>query len=159
MAHKTRGHQDLNTLRVVIGASKQLPQTDLPSLRDILAAGLYIKETSITHAKKINIFDLSVTLADQVISVYSKASFEFQPGKNMLPIKSIRKKIERDWLRQLTSGERGASCTMSPASWTIVSVKSFHVWRRDAVLSVKRWPMLTAAVPRRKEFPKLNSFF
>ena len=92
MAHKTRGHQDLNTLRVVIGASKQLPQTDLPSLRDILAAGLYIKETSITHAKKINIFDLSVTLADQVISVHSKASFEFQPGNNMLPIKSIRKK-------------------------------------------------------------------
>ena len=55
MAQKTRGHQDLNTLRVVIGASKQLPQTYIPSLRDILAAGLYIKETSITHAKKINI--------------------------------------------------------------------------------------------------------
>ena len=106
------------------------------SLRDILAADLYNKETSITHAKKINVSDLSVTLADQVISVYSKASFEFQPGKNMLPIKSIRKKIERDWLRQLTSGERGASCTMSPVSWTIVSVKSFHVWRKDAVLSV-----------------------
>ena len=118
MAHKTRGHQDLNTLRVVIGASKQLPQTDLPSLRDILAAGLYIKETSITHAKKINIFDLSVTLADQVISVYSKASFEFQPGKNMLPIKSIRKKIERDWWRQPTTGGRGSSWTTTPASWT-----------------------------------------
>ena len=105
MAHKTRGHQDLNTLRVVIGASKQLPQTDLPSLRDILAAGLYIKETSITHAKKINIFDLSVTFADQVISVYSKASFEFQPGKNMLPIKSIRKK-NRKRLEEIGGGSQ-----------------------------------------------------
>ena len=99
MALKTMVNQDLNTLRVVIGASKKLSQTDLSSLRDILAAGLQIKETSITHAKKINIFYLNVDLADQVIFVYSKASCEFQPGKNILPVKPIRKIIVRDWKR------------------------------------------------------------
>ena len=48
MASGTRGQQDLNNLKELVGPSKPFPQADLPSLREILAAGMHIKEVSLT---------------------------------------------------------------------------------------------------------------
>jgi hypothetical protein len=93
----TRGTQDLNSLRDLVGTSNPLPQTDLPSLRDLLRAGIYIKEINSTSPKQHSISDLSQELADLLISVYSKANIQFVPGQNMFPRKTIIAKIQRDW--------------------------------------------------------------
>ena len=46
MASGTRGNQDLKNLRNFVGPGNPLPIADLPSLRDVLAAGIYLKEMS-----------------------------------------------------------------------------------------------------------------
>ena len=72
MASGTRGQQDLNNLKELVGPSKPFPQADLPSLRDILAAGMHIKEVSLTSTKQHSIRDLCIVLTDLLISVYSR---------------------------------------------------------------------------------------
>ena len=99
MAKGTRGQQDLNKLMELVGPSKPLSQLDLPSLRDILAAGLDIKEKSEKISKKINNHDLSVELTDLLLAVYQKANIQFLPGGNMSAKMSINNKIKRDWVR------------------------------------------------------------
>ena len=97
MAKGTRGQQDLNNLRLLVGPSKPLPSTDLPSLRDILSAGIHLKETSLAAAKQYSVHDLSVELTDLLLSVYNKANAQFVPGQNMFTKKVITAKISRDW--------------------------------------------------------------
>ena len=93
----TRWHQDLNSLRELVGSSQPLPQTDLPSLRDLIRAGIYIKEMSLTNPKQISVYDLSQELTDLLISIYSKANIQFFPGQNMYPRKTIINKITKEW--------------------------------------------------------------
>ena len=93
----TRGNQDLNNLRELVGSSSPLPQTDLPSLRDLLRAGIYLKEVSLTGPKQISNYDLSKELTDLLISVYRKANIQFEPGQNLQSNKAIREKIEKVW--------------------------------------------------------------
>lgn len=97
MAAATRGNQELNNLRDLVGSGHPLPQTDLPSLRDILRACIYLKEMSLSNAKQQDIRSLSKEMTGQVISVYSKASRFFMPGVNMIKETSIVTKIEKDW--------------------------------------------------------------
>ena len=84
MATGTRGQQDLQNLKTLVGPSKSFPNADLPSLRDILAAGMHIKEVSMASTKQHSIRDLCKELTDLLISLYSKANKEFLPGKNMM---------------------------------------------------------------------------
>ena len=55
MASGTRGNQDLKNLRNFVGPGNPLPIADLPSLRDVLAAGIYLKEMSLGGAKQMDI--------------------------------------------------------------------------------------------------------
>ena len=77
-----KGNLDLNKLRDFVGPGKTLSPADLPSLRD--AAGIYIKEMSLSKAKQKDIKSLSHELTDLVISIYAKASKEFIPGINII---------------------------------------------------------------------------
>ena len=101
MASGTRGNLDLNKLRDFVGPGKTLPPADLPSLRDVLAAGIYLKETAVSKAKQKDIKSLSHELTDLVMSIYAKASKEFIPGVNMIGRESLVVKIERDWRKAL----------------------------------------------------------
>ena len=101
MAKGTRGQQDLKKLMDLVGPSKPLSQSDLPSLRDIIAAGIDIKERSEKISKQISNHDLSLDLTDLLIAVYQKANIQFLPGVNMSAKKSITNKIERDWARAI----------------------------------------------------------
>ena len=101
MATGTRGQQDLKNLKTLVGPSKSFPHSDLPSLRDILAAGMHIKEVSLASTKQHSIRDLCMELTDLLISLYSKANKEFLPGKNMMNRDTIINKVERDWRRAL----------------------------------------------------------
>ena len=75
----TRGRQELNGLRELVGSSKPLPQTDLPSLRDLLRAGIYIKERDPGH----EVSDIGLELADLLVAVYTKANIvTTQPNTN-----------------------------------------------------------------------------
>ena len=91
----TRGHQDLNGLRELVGSSKPLPQTDLPSLRDLLRAGIYIKERDPGRGHDVS--DLGIELADLLVAVYTKANIQFVPGQNLYPTKTIKNKIIKEW--------------------------------------------------------------
>ena len=95
MATGTRGQQDLKNLKTLVGPSKSFPHSDLPSLRDILAAGMHIKEVSLASTKQHSIRDLCMELTDLLISLYSKANKQFLPGKNMMNRDTIINKVER----------------------------------------------------------------
>ena len=96
----TRGHQELRGLRELVGSSKPLPQTDLPSLRDLFRAGIHIKEMDLSNQKTIH--DISQELTDLLLEVYTKANIQFVPGQNIYPRKTITNKIMKDWK---TAGE------------------------------------------------------
>ena len=71
------------------GSSKPPPQTDLPSLSDLLIADIYIKERD----PGLEISDIGLELADLLVAVYNKANIQFVPGQNLYPIKTIINKI------------------------------------------------------------------
>ena len=73
MASGTRGRKDLKGMRDLVGSSKPLSHTDLPSLRDLLSARLEIKEASLVDAKQQTNFGLCENLAVQLVAIYSKA--------------------------------------------------------------------------------------
>ena len=93
MTFVTRDNQELNSLRDFADLN------DLTSLKDILVAGIHIKETSLTEVRKISIWSICQELADNLISIYKKTNHEFIPGQNMMSRKTIIDKIERDWKR------------------------------------------------------------
>ena len=96
MAGGTRGQQDLLKLTELVGSSSQLSSNELPTLRDILQAGLYEKEKSPLEGNFLPNCDLSKSLAEKVVMVYNKANTQFIPGVNMIEEGSIAKKIERE---------------------------------------------------------------
>ena len=97
MASGTRGSLDLQPLRSLVGNSKPLPKTNLPTLRDVLQCGIFFKESSSVHSRHYSISTLSKDLADEIVSVYKRANDKFDPGINMLSVKSLFQKIDRDW--------------------------------------------------------------
>ena len=108
MAGGTRGHLDLKPLREFVGNSKPLPQTELPTLRDILAAGILEKE-SLSHSQEISKKEFSLRLARQILSVYHKANSDLKPGLTLVREDSIAKRLERRWADAVQLANRRGS--------------------------------------------------
>ena len=79
MSKKTRGRLDLKPLRELVGPSNPLPENELATLRDVLAAGMFLKE-SLNHVKEMSSNQFAMNLTDQVLAVYHKANSQFKPG-------------------------------------------------------------------------------
>lgn len=94
---KPRGSKDLQGLREIIGPSKEFPLSDPPTCRDVMSAGLFLKENSVSDSKHFSISDLSMQLATPVVSFWQNVNPEFQPGTKLIAESSLTKKIERDW--------------------------------------------------------------
>ena len=86
-------------------AHHKLKGNQLHSLRLItqFIIGVYLqywlsgKVMSLSNAKQLDIRSFSKEMAEQVISVYSKASRLFMPGVNMIKETSIVSNIGKDW--------------------------------------------------------------
>ena len=96
MSKGTRGQLELAGLRKLIGNSKPLSESDLPSFRDILKAILYVIENTYQDVKHSVISHVCNEVTEQVISVYKRANALFEPGKNLIHKKSIVNKMKSE---------------------------------------------------------------
>ena len=88
MAGGTRGQQDLSKMRELIGPSCKLTETELPTLRDILADLMYEKEMTSSAVHLTTNRSLSKTLAEKIVVIY---------GANLIGVESLAKKIVKEW--------------------------------------------------------------
>ena len=101
MSKKTRGRLDLKPLRELVGPSNPLPENELATLRDVLAAGMFLKE-SLNHVKEMSSNQFAMNLTDQVLAVYHKANSQFKPGTILITQRAISEKIQNAWKKAMS---------------------------------------------------------
>ena len=111
MSRKTRGKLKLNLLRDIIGPSKPMTETELPTLRDVLAAGILQKE-SCSNVSQVDMLQFTRTLTKQILAVYHKANSQFKPGLILITEKSIVNKVERKWTEVISLVNRKVKSTV-----------------------------------------------
>ena len=85
--HKTR-HSSGNT---IVGDSSELPTADLPTLRNVLAYGLLLKERSTVASHLISNQDLEKELCVAIENIWARVNVVIQDDKNVI------KRIKSDW--------------------------------------------------------------
>ena len=96
MSKKTRGQMDLKPLRELLGPSKPLPANELATLRDVLTAGIFLKE-SLDHVKEMSPLQFRMNLTEQILEVYHKANSQFKPGTVLITQNAICQKVQNVW--------------------------------------------------------------
>ena len=127
MSKKTRGQLDLKPLRELVGASKPLPQYDFGTLRDVLAAGIFLKE-SLSNVQDMSQQQLSLNLTEQLLAVYHKANSLFKPGDILITHRAIAQKIDNAWTKAILIVNKRAKVNKSTKDFIDKMDKLFNIF-------------------------------
>ena len=81
----------------VVGPSAELPQADLPTMRDVLAFGLLLKENSLERKNQMFQRELSKKICSGVKEVWARANHKLLAPDVVYLDQNIENKFIEDW--------------------------------------------------------------
>ena len=115
-----------NSGNAVIGPSAELPQSDLPTLRDVLAYGCLLKEKSLLSKNSFSDKDLTEQVCSDIKKVWTRVNHKIVvPGVISLD-KNIEKKILTGWKMMGTVKSKRAN-KKKEEEWMKTPDKTFNI--------------------------------
>ena len=148
----------------VVGPSAELPQADLPTIRDVLSFGLFLKENSVESKNQISLRELSKKICSDVKQVWARANHKLLAPDVVYLDQNIENKFIEDWKlmglvknKKLNKEKRllGEKSLISCTTFWSVSAPLMIALRLAAwaVLTLSTLPAVAQPSPR---FPSLK---